>query len=549
MKWTPHKLLAIPTDEEIAAWEPEELLEYYQQRETAIQNESADPYYYGYELPSWKASWEMWKGYRILLLLGANRSSKSEFGAKTVVKAAMENPKSLIYCFSQNEETSLLVQQPAIYRYLPADLKTKSTSSVQYISYKAQTGFAERSLILPNGSRIIFKFYSQWQQDEKILEGMALGSPNPEGLNVGAWLDEYLLGMDLLDRLYLRLATHSALMLLTFTPKDGITETVSNFIKEAETKDRAMTKVMKDLHSLPEMEIPVTQVNKRKSAAIVYFHTENNPWGGYEEVVDICRSKSDWKYTITALYGVPTKSYTTKFPKFSHQVNVVDRDKIPTKGVTKYHIIDPAGKKSWFMAWIAVDAAGTFWVYDEYPSVDIGDWAEQGKNGKWVEGEGAKTKGLGLRDYIDISYDIEGRKRREGEWVEGDEIFERFIDPRLGASRYQGVDNDSSIMEDLEDLDFLVKPAPGDNIEDGLQKLIDLMAYDTTKEIDGSNRPHFYVSENCQNIINALSEYTGDGGLKEAWKDPIDVLRYAAAAEIDHVDQKNMLATRQGKGY
>jgi len=531
MKWSAHKLLPIPTDDEVAVMEPEELLEIHRRREEAIHNEAADPYTYGYELPSWKRAWEMWKDWRILLLLGANRSSKSEFGAKTVVKAAMENPKSLIYCFSQNEETSLLVQQPAIYRYLPANLKTKSTSSVQYISYKAQTGFAERSLILPNGSRIIFKFYSQWQQDDKILEGMALGSPDPQWRNVGAWLDEYLLGMDLLDRLYLRLATHGALMLLTFTPKDGITETVSNFIKESTTVEMGKTKVLSDLHSIPEKEIPIVQVNERKSAAIVYFHTEHNPWGGYEEVVEICRSKSDWKYTITALYGFPTKSYTTKFPKFSHAVNVVKPEMIPTKGVTRYQIIDPAGKKSWFMGWIAVDTVGTFWVYREWPDVGIGDWAVQGKNGKWVEGEGAKTKGHGLRDYIETSYLAEGREFKNKEWTGGEEVFERLIDPRLGAARYQGADNDSSIMEDLEELDFSVIPAPGDDIEDGLQKLIDLMAYDTTKEIDGMNRPHFYVSEDCQNIIQALSEYTGDGGLKEAWKDPIDVLRYAAAAD------------------
>jgi hypothetical protein len=45
-----------------------------------------------------------------------------------------------------------------------------------------------------------------------------------------------------------------------------------------------------------------------------------------------------------------------------------------------------------------------------------------------------------------------------------------------------------------------------------------------------------------------LSEYTGDGGLKEAWKDPVDVLRYAAIAGIDHVDESRNLATRQGAG-
>jgi hypothetical protein len=74
------------------------------------------------------------------------------------------------------------------------------------------------------------------------------------------------------------------------------------------------------------------------------------------------------------------------------------------------------------------------------------------------------------------------------------------------------------------------------------------MSWDTTKEMDSVNRPHFYVTEDCENIIQGLSEYTGEQGLKEAWKDVIDVLRYAAIADIDHMDNKSLVATRQGGG-
>lgn len=548
LTWKPHKVLKPPTDEEVALLEPEDLLAIHDAYHEAIRNADEDPYHYGYELPSWHKSWEMWREFRTLLLLGANRASKTEFGAKTVVKSAIENPNSLIFCFSQNAETSVLVQQSAIWRYLPPEYKQKNTSDVSYISYKAQTGFSENSLILPNGSRIMFKTYTQWQQNQTILEGMELGSRDPLWENVGAWCDEYLGGMDLLDRLYLRLATRDAKLLLTFTPKDGVGETVSNYIKDAENIEVGNAPLLKDLHGMTNTEVPVVQFNRRKNTCIVYFHSIDNPWSGYESIVEICRSKNDYKYTLTAAYGVPTKSYTSRFPKFG-EINKVDPDKIPTKDVTRYCIIDPAGKKSWFIAWIAVDASGTFWVYREYPGVNIGDWAEQGKNGKWVEGEGAKGKGFGLRDYIDLIMREEGNEFIGQEWKGGEEIFDRLIDPRLSAAKYQKADGDSSILEDLDDLDFIVRPAPGDNIEDGLQKLIDKMAYDERKEIDGINRPHFYISRDCENIIHALSEYTGDDGLKECWKDPIDVLRYAAAADIDHVDPKMNLVTQTSGGY
>ncbi len=563
LTWTPHELLPVLSDEEIAQLEPRELLAIHAAREEAIHNAARDPYNYGYELPSWKRSWEMWADLRTLLLLGANRSSKSEFGAKTTVKAAIENPGSLIYCFSQNQETSLLVQQAAIYRYLPPELKKKQTSDLGYISYKAKTGFSDNSLILPNGSRIMFKFYSQFQQDPTILEGMELGSRTPKWINVGAWCDEYLGGMDLLDRLYLRLATRDAKMLITFTPKDGVTETVSNYIKDAETIESGDAPLLRELHGIQNTTVPTVQINGKKGTVIMYFHSIDNPWSGYRNIVEMCRAKNDYRYTLTAAYGVPTKSYTTKFAKFSETVNVLTAEEMNRRvfgyrkedgewvvpNVSRYQIIDPAGKKSWFMSWIAVDAAGTYHVYREYPGEDVGDWAEQGRNGKWVAGEGAKGQGLGLKDYIDLSMQMEGNEFIGGEWKGGEEIQERIIDPRLGSAKYQGADGESSIMQDLDDLGFVVTPAPGNDIEDGIQKVIDLMAYDTSKEIDGLNHPHFYISRDCRNIISALSEYTGDEGLKEAWKDPIDCLRYAAIAEIDHFDSKSVLVTGRGGGY
>ena len=136
--------------------------------------------------------------------------------------------------------------------------------------------------------------------------------------------------------------------------------------------------------------------------------------------------------------------------------------------------------------------------------------------------------GYGLREYLDDIANVE---------EEGEEIFERIIDPRLGAQKYQREDGDSSIIEDLDEMNFVVKAAPGFHIEDGLQKLTDKMSFDTTKPIDGVNRPRFYIADDCENIIHAIAEYTGEGGKDEAWKDPIDVLRYAAVSEIDHVSE------------
>jgi hypothetical protein len=66
--------------------------------------------------------------------------------------------------------------------------------------------------------------------------------------------------------------------------------------------------------------------------------------------------------------------------------------------------------------------------------------------------------------------------------------------------------------------------------------------------MDSVNRPHFYISDRCQNIIAALQEYTADGGPDEAHKDPIDVLRYAAIDGIRYVDDKAFNKSRRTTG-
>ena len=105
-------------------------------------------------------------------------SGKTQWGAFSVVRAAIENPKSEIFCFAQTSEVSIRQQQSAVWDWLPENLKTKQTSANTYISYKKKTGFTDSSLILPNGSQIIFKTYSQYQNNPTILEGAELGSKN-----------------------------------------------------------------------------------------------------------------------------------------------------------------------------------------------------------------------------------------------------------------------------------------------------------------------------------------------------------------------------------
>lgn len=459
LKWTPHPILPIPSDEEIAVLEPAELIALYNAREEAIRNATDDPYRYGHRLPQWdKVENNLNDWADEALCLGGNRASKTSLGSYLVVKALTNNPYSTIMCFAQTAEVSVRQQQKEVYKWLPPEYRRKQTGNTSYISFTLKNGFTDNSLILPNGSQCIFKTYSQYQNNPTILEGAELGSKDPTEVNIGVWLDEYLLGEDLIGTLRFRLATRNAKMLLTFTPIDGWTEVIKDFLDKAKTIEK------KPAELLNGELVPYVQRSHNRNASIHYLHSKDNPFNNYERLARDLQGRPREEILIRA-YGVPVKSQATKFPKFNKEVNVIPQALVPTTGITRYHVIDPAGSKNWAMCWIAVDATGTYYVYREWPDTTVGDWAEW-RAGKWVPGKGAKGLGYGIKDYVDLIKQCE----------DGEEIYERLIDPRLGAAKYQAQDGSSSIIEDLAEKDIICIPAPGIDIEDGIQALITKMS-------------------------------------------------------------------------
>lgn len=462
-------------------------------------------------------------------------SGKTSYSARKIVQSALKNPNGLIFCFAQTHEISVLVQQRAVWEALPAEYRVKKVNDGS-ISYTYKNGFSDKKMILPNKTQIVFKTYTQYQQDDTILEGMELGSPEPTVVNIGCWLDEYLLGMEMVDRIMLRLATHNAKLIISFTPKDGETETVRYYRNTATTVEH---KHVSEGLSKPQT-VPYVQHNKKMSTGISYFHSKDNPWSGYESLLEQCVAKGDDDYTLTALYGVPTQMLATKFPRFNPDVNVLPHDEIleRIKTSTKYMIVDPAGSKPWFMTWIAVDPTDTWYVYREWPNINHGAWGEE-KNGKWMQGEACKQKlGYGVKDYVDLIRELE----------QGEEIMTRLIDPRMGATKYSAENGgQSDYITDLEAHNIITIPAPGIEEEPGLQTIQDKLAYNPQKPIDASNRPRFYISDECENNIRGLQFY--DGKTRDhPWKDPVDTLRYGGVYGLDYIDLNKMKVTRQGRG-
>ncbi|MBG7607373.1 MAG: hypothetical protein IZT59_05010, partial [Verrucomicrobia bacterium] len=247
MKFTKHPILKAPAPGEIkklcfnddGSSKPEglkALVELHRMHEDAVANADADPLNFGVSLKGWVYADEMLEKYDTLMIFGGNRSSKTEYGARSVVKAALENPKSIIVCFAQDADASIRTQQSAVYRYLPPEFKVKTKGVLEYLNYTVKNGFTGQSFILPNGSQVLFHTYSQFIANRSKFEGLELGSKSPEWHNIGLWPDEYLEDGDLIRTMRFRLATRDAKMMLTFTPIDGYTPFVAEFLKGAETR-------------------------------------------------------------------------------------------------------------------------------------------------------------------------------------------------------------------------------------------------------------------------------------------------------------------------
>ena len=486
-----------------------------QEREEVLKQAEEDPMNHGFELEHWKYAEERLCNSLSIMCLGGNRSGKTEAGARFVVRAAVENPQSVIVCFAQDEDASVRIQQSAVFRNLPPEFKKKQKGQVEYVNYSVKNGFTGASLILPNGSQILFHKYSQFIANRAKFEGLELGSKEPKWHNIGLWLDEYLEDGDLVETMRFRLATRNSKMMLTFTPIDGYTPFVASYIKDVETIRTRPAAL------LDGEEVPLIQYSHKKDCGIIYFHSDLNPFGGYERIAkELKHSTRD--EILTRAYGIPVKSMTTLFPLFNSNVHVVDElpSNIGDKSKwTVYHVVDPASARNYVSLWAAVNERREVVVLREWPDRDTyGPWAEFG-DPKWKFGPAAKKLGYNVKGYVDLFKEIEHEL--------GVEVFERIGDSRFFAAENEdNVDLFTAFSE--HGMDFV--PADGRHEDMGISKLDEYFHYNPNVDIDEVNRPLMTIHSGCGNSIYAIQNYGQNGKKDEPLKDFPDALRYLVMA-------------------
>jgi hypothetical protein len=163
--FTEHPIVRPPTDEEIVLLgeqDPQLLADLHEAHEGRIKAAIEDPMRYGFDLEGWGRIRSGLQKNNEVLALGGNRSGKTTGCAKMLMEAVTESMDGHIVCFSQNADTSIKVQQAAVWEMMPKEFKRKTKSVDGYINYSMQNGFTASSFIFPDTrTRVDFKTYTQ----------------------------------------------------------------------------------------------------------------------------------------------------------------------------------------------------------------------------------------------------------------------------------------------------------------------------------------------------------------------------------------------------
>lgn len=502
-----------------------------------------------------------------------HNSSKSVLGGRIVVELAKQKPEAKIRCFHETEDRSIEDQQtfvekalPLQYNGIPIKDSLKAKGKNFNMGYKQGSGFVNGKLILPplfpmqvRGSEILFNNYQQWINKKKIFEGLEADL---------IWGDEQM-PFELFKTLLSRIPTRKGKIVLTFTMIDGFTDLVQSILGDAETIETRWSEVMQE-------ELPIVQKSRTwPRTYIINFWSQDNPFFDFEDLRAFVEPQGR-EAMLTKLFGIPEKKSQCRFPKFHPDIHVVHPKDIPMVGVTRYHMMDPAGSKNYVMLWGCIDNNNDMYVYREWPNMKfnrnmnklegryngLGEWSLPGTEGqnknKGQPGPAQKTLGLGFDGYAHIISDMENgdepRTRKEGDDGPIQEvIFERIIDPRFGNKQVTTDNEARTMIESFRKQGLYFKGATtGKDIDVGLMAINSLFDYDQSKPLEadknkpGGNRPKLYISSDCKNLISCLQNYTGLGGYEEYSKDFIDLLRYWVLSSPIHIPKNFKRYTGSG---
>jgi phage terminase large subunit-like protein len=456
-----------------------------------------------------------------------HNSGKTEFAAKRMAQAFIgtdlngQAPEWVkerhgkrnirIWCLHTTHMTSVSAQQNVFYKYLPPEIRNIKRTNHTQISFSQKNGFSDNTAVYM-GNQIWFLNYAQ---DIKVVEGGEVDY---------VWCDE-LVPQNWLETLRYRLVTRSGKLIVTFTPVQGYTQVVKEYINSAKVTASRKSPLLpnNNVLTVPKGEMPYQAENLYGRHACIWYHTELNPYNNWERMKQELSGRSSHDIKIRA-YGWADQTAGSEFPMFGdHNLWKGDAEEVIPEG-SNYMAIDPAGARNWFMLWARVDKHGILWVYREWPDQSYGEWALPSDKPDGRAGPAQKAgAGRGVNEYTELIWSLEtaGDKREM--------IVDRWIDPRTAGTETITKDGGVTVLDLLSQADnpLIFTPAAALPIEERVLLINDLLSWDREKPMEkGVNHPKLMIHESCQNLIYSLKEWTGQDGQKGASKDPIDALGY-----------------------
>ena len=512
-------------------------LELKQKRTQLVLLEKADPYTYGYIPDHWEVANGEYAATQELLISGGNRAGKTLWAARRVVQTLIEKENASVLCCHTSHATSVTVQQPAIYNYLPVALRATKKGRIHYLNYSRKNGFTDGSFILPNGSRCDFLNYTQ---SENTIEGREADL---------IWCDE-LVPQSWVETLRYRLITRRGKLLITQTPLEGVASVYKEFTAgSAITKfhDAELLKGKQGLPTWPIGKAARTMVQNQTNRRTVFFFSEDNPYNPFDEM----KSKlvaSPMGQILTRAYGWASDNIGKAFARFRPEIHCIPASSVPAGG-TLYMVCDPAGARNWYALWMLVYEDGKRVVVSEFPDFsNYGEWVLPSEKADGKPGPAQTLEaGRSISEYRKLFRQI------EADLGYGEPVM-RLIDPKAGGSPALSEAGGTTLIdllaesEDPTDDGMAFIPAPGVPVDQRTSAINSQLSYDATQELTSINEPQLYVVNDCTNLIYALSEHTGRDGQKGATKDPIDCLGMLLVSGLAFVGDGGF-DSRGGGGY
>ena len=463
-------------------------------RESLLARMREDPYRHGYEPPIWTVARALMRGYEPtdadrraaggeweafcaetrrrlgfarpvgeILIMGANRSGKTDFASKLAIRTSMLGGRSANIGM-QTLPTGKQVQMPRVWHYLPKELKArniagrKAKDNEEHISYTKQNGFSSSKITFGNGSDIRFVSYDM--NVDGAMEGSALDL---------CWLDEEF-PKSFLDAARFRLASKRGFLLGTFTPVSGYTPVVKDYmegmavtrwhtaymqpvdggppepwselgLEEAEwarlsawrdgggKEDPGVPEARPETYAeimsgTPDKVSAMAAQGRRRfevtpriasckggEAAAIWFFGRDNPYGMPGEVIANAQKNANATAMIRKrVYGIAEQVRGVIFKKFKRERNVVAPEEIPQK-LVRIMVVDPAPERNWAFGWYGYEVkGGVLYKYREWPGnyeipgVGVpGPWAvpsdRKGGINDGERGDGQEDFGFGFLAY------------------------------------------------------------------------------------------------------------------------------------------------------